>query len=121
MNRVEKINEILKFLQSGTPDVEGSALVSEDGLMVASAFPQHMDEGTVAGMTSTLLGLGERTSREMERGHLSQVLVKGEAGYFIAMNASEGTVLAVLTRAEAKLGLIFLDMRRACEQIAEIL
>ena len=50
MSRVEQINEILRFMQSGTPDVEGCAVVSEDGLMIASAFPQSIDEGRVAGM-----------------------------------------------------------------------
>lgn len=121
MSRVEQINEILRFMQSGTPDVEGCALVSEDGLMIASAFPQSIDEGRVAGMTSTLLSLGERTSQELERGHLKQVFVKGDKGYAVAQNASEGVVLVVLTSAEAKLGLVFLDMNRAIEQIAKVI
>jgi len=121
MSRVEQINEILKFMQSGTPDVEGCAVVSEDGLMIASAFPQSIDEARVAGMTSTLLSLGSRTAQELERGELKQVFVKGAKGFVIAQNASEGVVLVVLTSSEAKLGLIFLDMLRAVEQIAKVI
>lgn len=121
MSRVEQINEILRFMHSGTPDVEGCAVVSEDGLMIASAFPQHIDEGRIAGMTSTLLSLGGRTAQELERGTLEQVFVKGDRGYVIVQQASEGTVLVVLTSEDAKLGLVFLDMRRAVEQIRKVL
>ena len=121
MNRVEQINEILRFMQAGTPYVEGCAVVSEDGLMIASAFPQGIDEGRVAGMTSPLLSLGGRTAQELERGSLQQVFVKGDKGYVIAQNASEGVVLVVLTSEDAKLGLVFLDMRRAVEQIGKVL
>jgi len=121
MSRVEQINEILRFMQSATPDVEGCAVVSEDGLMIASALPQHMDEGRVAGMASTLTSLGERTARELERGRLEKVFVKGDHGYSIAQYATEGVVLVVLTSKEAKLGLIFLDMNRAVTQIAAVL
>ena len=101
--------------------MEGCAVVSEDGLMNASAFPQHIDEGRVAGMTSTLLSLGERTAVELERGSLNQVFVKGNNGYVVAQNAAEGVVLVVLTSKNAKLGLVFLDMRRAIEQFSKIL
>ena len=121
MSRIEQINDILRFMQSGTPDVEGCAIVSDDGLMIASAFPSHFDEGRIAGMTSTLLSLGGRTAEELERGELEQVYVKGNHGYVIATQASEGTVFVVLTNQNAKLGLIFLDMRRCIEQIRKVL
>lgn len=121
MSRIEQINEILRYMQGGTPDVEGCAVVSEDGLMIASAFPAKFDDGRVAGMTSTLLSLGTRTAQELERGDLEQVFVKGRDGYVIAMNATEGTVLVALTNGRAKLGLIFLDMNRAAEQLKRIL
>jgi predicted regulator of Ras-like GTPase activity (Roadblock/LC7/MglB family) len=42
-------------------------------------------------------------------------------GYAVMINASPGTLLLVLTTQEAKLGLIFLDMKRAVGEIARIL
>ena len=121
MSRIEQVNDILKFMQSGTPDVEGCAIVSDDGLMIASAFPSNFDEGRIAGMTSTLLSLGSRTAEELARGDMEQVFVKGKKGYVIATQASEGTVFVVLTNEHAKLGLIFLDMGRCVEQIKKVL
>jgi uncharacterized protein len=121
MARVNELNSILRALQSGTPDIEASALISEDGLMIASALPQHIEEGRVAGMSSTLLSLGTRAATELERGEVQQVFIRGAHGYAIMVRAAPGTVLLVLTSAEAKLGLIFLDMGRAVKEITKII
>ncbi len=121
MSRTDQLNHLLRALQSGTPDIEASALISEDGLMIASALPQHIEEVRVAGMSSTLLSLGTRAATELERGSLQQVLIRGENGYILMVRASEGTMLLCLTSPEAKLGLIFLDVSRAAKDIQKIL
>lgn len=121
MSRVETINKILRALQSASPDVEASALISEDGLMIASALPQHIDESRVAGMSATLSSLGSRAARELERGDVEEVLVRGKQGYAVMVTASAGTLLLVLASRQAKLGLIFLDMRRAVEDLRKVL
>lgn len=112
---------VLRNLQAGTPDVEACALVSEDGLMIASALPQHVDETRVAGMTATLASLGIRAAEELERGEVEQVFVKGKNGYAMMFQASDNSLLLVLTSKNAKLGLIFLDAQRAAAQIQKVL
>jgi predicted regulator of Ras-like GTPase activity (Roadblock/LC7/MglB family) len=52
---------------------------------------------------------------------LDQVYIKGENGFVILMSVGSEAVLTVLARQQAKLGLIFLDMRRAAEDLAELL
>lgn len=121
MSRSEALNRILRNLQSESPDLEASALISEDGLMIASALPQHIEEVRVAGMSATLLSLGQRAARELDLQHLEQVIIKGKNGYAVMVNAAEGTVLLCLTTVSAKLGLLFLDMSRAVSEIAKIL
>ena len=121
MGRVDAVNQVLRSLQSGTPDIEASALISDDGLMIASALPQHIEEMRVAGMSSTLLSLGTRAAVELGRGDLQQVLIRGDNGYGVMVRASEGTMLLVLAAKEAKLGLIFLDMSRAVQEIKKVL
>ena len=39
MSRTEALNRILRALQIGSTDVEACALISDDGLMIASASP----------------------------------------------------------------------------------
>ncbi|MBK7861253.1 MAG: roadblock/LC7 domain-containing protein [Archangiaceae bacterium] len=121
MSRTEELNKLLRQLQSGTPEIEASALISEDGLMIASALPQHVDEMRVAGMSSTLISLGSRAALELSRGGLEQVLVRGPQGYVVLSAAASGTMLLVLATREAKLGLVFLDMAKTVKEIAKVL
>ena len=121
MSRVDSLNRVLRGLQSSSPDVEASALISEDGLMIASVLPQHVDEARVAGMSATLSSLGARAAAELERGDVEEVLVRGKQGYAVMMNAGSGTLLLCLASKAAKLGLVFLDMRRAIEEVRKVL
>jgi len=121
VSRSETLNKVLRELQTASPDVEASALISEDGLMVSSALPQGMEEARVGAMSATLLNLGTRASTELRRGALREVLIRGDDGYACMLSAGSGTLLLAVTTAQAKLGLLFLDMRRAVEKIRRVL
>ncbi len=120
-SKVEELTTLLKDLEGTTPDIEASAVVSVDGLMIASALPQDVEEDRVAAMSAAMLSLGERTAKELARGELSEVYVKGETGYVLLMAAGEEAVLTALARKDAKLGLVFLDMKRAAEDVAKLI
>ena len=117
----DRLTQILKDLEATTPDIEASAVVSVDGLMIASALPRDVEEDRVAAMSAAMLSLGERTASELARGGLSEVYVKGETGYVILMAAGENAVLTALARKDAKLGLVFLDMKRTAEEIRTVI
>ncbi len=119
--RTERMIERLKELQASTPDIEASAVVSLDGLIMASALPADVEEDRVSAMSAAMLSLGERIASELGRGTLDQVYIRGERGYVVLMAVGEEAVLTVLARPQAKLGLLFLDMRRAAEDLARIL
>jgi len=121
MNRTELLNEALHNLQRSSSDIEACTVFSEDGLVIASSLPPDMDEDHVAAMTSAMLSMGGRTADELKRGKLEQLFVKGDNGYAIVMHAGTYSALVAITRKDAKLGLIFLDMNRAVKTIAEIL
>lgn len=120
-SRNQLLVERLRELQASSPDIEASAVVSVDGLSIASALPQGIEEDRVSAMSAAMLSLGERISDELGRGSLEQVYIKGENGYVVLMSVGEEAVLTALAREKAKLGLIFLDMRRAAEDIAKLL
>ena len=118
--RTEQVVRKLKDLQASTPDVEASAVVSLDGLIIASALPADVEEDRMAAMSAAMLSLGERTSEELHKGKLNQVFIKGEDGYVVLMSAGDEAVLSVMARKDAKLGLLFLDMRRTAEHIGKL-
>lgn len=111
----------LRDLQASSPDIEASAVVSVDGLTIASALPQSVEEDRVSAMSAAMLSLGERIADELRRGILEQVYIKGKNGYVLLMAVGEDAVLTALAREQAKLGLILLDMRRAAADLAELI
>src|SRR4030043_1025977 len=110
----------LRQMQVASPDIEASAVVSLDGLIIASALPNEVEEDRVSAMSAAMLSLGERISTELGRGVLEQVYIRGGHGYVILTSVGEEAVLTVLAREQAKLGLIFLEMRRAAEDLVRL-
>lgn len=120
-SRTQIMVDRLRDLQASSPDIEASAIVSVDGLTIASALPQGVEEDRVSAMSAAMLSLGERIASELGRGTLDQVYIKGENGYVVLMAVGEEAVLTALAREKAKLGLILLDMRRAAEDLAKLI
>lgn len=120
-NRTQLMVERLRELQASSPDIEASAIVSVDGLSIASALPHGVEEDRVSAMSAAMLSLGDRIASELGRGSLEQVYIKGQNGYVILMSVGQEAVLTALAREQAKLGLIFLDMRRAAEDLSKLI
>lgn len=120
VNKSEMIVNRLQAMKQAAPDIEASAVVSIDGLIIASALPGNVEEDRVSAMSAAMLSLGERIATELGRGLLNQVYIKGSAGYIVLTSVGEEAVLTVLVRQEGKLGLIFLEMRRAAEDLANM-
>lgn len=119
-SRVERIQEILRNLRSVSPDIIGSAMVSTDGFVIASLLPNEIDEELVSGMAAALLGVGERIAAELMGGQMEQTYVRGKQGYVILNAVGSESLLIVLTTPDAKLGLVFLDIRRRVGELVKI-
>lgn len=102
-------------------EIQAVAVVSVDGLAIASILPEGVEEDRVAAMSAAMLSLGDRISSELKRGVLEQVHIKGEKGYVVLMAVGEDAVLTVMANEQGKLGLIFLEMRRASEDLKKTL
>lgn len=121
MARAEQISKLVKNLTNTTPDLEGAALIDNDGLMIATALSADVDEDSLAAMGAALLGLGERTVSELERGDFKMVMLRGTDGMVVLVSCGESAVLAALASKSAKLGLVFLDVQRTAVELAKLL
>src|SRR5215210_501439 len=119
-NRADQMVERLRNMQAAAPDIEASAVVSVDGLIMASALQQGVEEDRVSAMSAAMLSLGERISSELGRKGLEQVSIKGNKGSIVLTSIGEEAVLTVLSRQDAKLGMILLEMRRAAEDLFKL-
>ncbi|MBK9926590.1 MAG: roadblock/LC7 domain-containing protein [Anaerolineales bacterium] len=119
-SRSDQMVERLRSMQAAAPDIEASAVVSVDGLIMASALQQGVEEDRVSAMSAAMLSLGERISNELGRAGLEQVYIKGDAGAIVLTSVGDEAVLTALARQDAKLGMIFLEMRRAAEDLTKL-
>ena len=115
--RRHKLEETLQALQRRNEDVQGGAIIDRTGHLVASSISASRISDGLAGVSATLMKLGARAASELERGRVQELLVHGEDGYTCMLTVEHGVVLLVQAGANANLGLLFLDMRRAANGI----
>lgn len=120
-SRSERLDRAIHGLLSQTPEIEAAAVVSFDGLPMASALPPSMDEDRVAAMSAALLSLGERAAQGLGRGELSQVYIEGDAGTVFLVSADDEAVLVAVAAKGAKAGMMLFEVRRAAAAVADAL
>src|SRR5512137_2602514 len=99
-SRAEQLVERLRSMQASAPDIEASAVVSVDGLIMASALQQGVEEDRVSAMSAAMLSLGERISNELGRAGLEQVYIKGDKGAIVLTAIGDEAVLTAMSRQE---------------------
>jgi predicted regulator of Ras-like GTPase activity (Roadblock/LC7/MglB family) len=119
--RSGRLDRVLADLLGRAPEVEAAAVVSFDGLPMASALPAGMDEDRVAAMSAALLSLGERAAQGLGRGDLNQVYVEGQTGTVFLVSADDEAVLVAVGAHGAKVGLVLFEVRQAANRVAEVL
>ena len=119
-NLRKDLESILKELESADGDIEGSALVRSDGLIVAFAMPRTTDETLVAAMSAALLNIGTRTAKELARGDLEKVIVSGTKGDVVLMGSGSDSILSATTRPGSNLGLVLVEMKRTTSRLSHL-
>jgi len=119
--RTERIQEVLRGFRTASPDIIGASVVSIEGFVIASVLPAEIDEELVSGMAAAMLGVGERISSELMGSVMEQTYVRSEKGYVVLNAVGPDAVLVLLTSKDAKLGLIFIELRRRCAELAKII
>lgn len=121
MTKADLLAATLDDFLATSPEVEAAAVVSADGLPMASALPAYVEEDRLAAMSAALLTLGERAADNLGKGALAQVFVEGANGHVILMAAGESAVLVAVTAREAKAGLILFEMRKAADRVRSVM
>jgi hypothetical protein len=113
----QKIGHVLQNFVTTTADVQGSALVTPDGLPLASSLPGGMDDERVSAMSAAMLSLGERIGKELGRGDIDRIYVEGSEGFSILTKCGEEAVFIVLAGKAAKQGVLMLEIKRAVNEL----
>jgi uncharacterized protein len=121
MTRAELLAGALDEFLTVSPEVEAAAIVSSDGLPMASALPPGVEEDRLAAMSAALLILGERAANGLGKGDLCQVMVEAGDGYIVLMAAGPHAVLVGVTSTDAKAGLLLFEMKRMAGKVETLM
>jgi hypothetical protein len=117
----QKLGHILQNFVSTTADVQGAAMVTPDGLPLATSLPTGMDDERVSAMSAAMLSLGDRIGRELVRGDIDRIYVEGDEGFSILTSCGEDAVFLVLAGKSAKQGVLMLEIKRTLSDLKSVL
>jgi uncharacterized protein len=112
----EKLEEILAQLRN-IGDVDGCAVVSRDGLIIADSLPKNIDSEIFSSMSATMHGAGETAISELKVGVCHTTMAESEKNTVIATGVNPVFLLVVLSSQKANLGLIRIEMKKTAEKI----
>lgn len=119
-DRIEKMNSILRDLRSSLQEIEAAVLISSDAMALASDISDDADEEMIGALSASVLSMGERAARDLKRGVLEQVYIKGDQGYLLLVHCGPDALLSLLVNPEAKLGVVFMEGKRTAEELAKL-
>ncbi len=119
--RASALRSVLRELNASSEDIEASACISSDGYTMAAVLGQGVDPDRFGAMCASLLALAHRAAQEIQRGNLKLVLVEGEQGVMLLVQAGPDAILAVAAKPGKNLGKIFLDSRKMALKILSVL
>lgn len=114
------IEEVLRELKN-IGGVDASAVVTRDGLLVASDISGGVDAETFAAMSASMVGAAETAMSEVKAGNPSRVIVESETAKIVSLGAGPTALLIVLTRRDAPLGLVLLKMGETARKVSSLI
>jgi len=115
----DKLIELLKEMQE-IGGINGSIVVSRDGLVIASNITE-IDADTFAAMSAAMQGAAETAASELKQGEVDQIIIETRKGKIISTGAGTKAILVMLTLKSINLGLALLEMGKTAEKIANTL
>jgi predicted regulator of Ras-like GTPase activity (Roadblock/LC7/MglB family) len=116
-----QLDAILNQFERNIPHVQATAVVSTDGLVIASRLPKDTEEDRIGAMGAAILSISSRSGDELDRGEMIRVLVEGTNGYILIRSIGEYAILVALVEKEVRLGMLFYECKKCIEKLKEIL
>ena len=115
--RTSALKSVLRELNASSTDIEASACVSSDGFNMASVLSENIDPDRYSAMCASLLALANRAAQEIQRGNLKLVLVEGEHGVMLLVQAGQNAILALAAKPSGNLGFIFMNAKKFAQKL----
>ena len=117
----DQLDAVLNEFERNVPHIEATAVVSTDGLVIASRLPKEVEEDRVGAMGAAILSISTRSGTELERGDMERVLIEGTDGFLLIRSIADVAILVCLVDKEVRLGMLFYECKHCVEQLSKIL
>ncbi|HEX54956.1 MAG: roadblock/LC7 domain-containing protein [Candidatus Altiarchaeales archaeon] len=102
-------------------DIDGSAITTRDGLLVAAKLPSDVNAETFAAMSATMFGAAETAISELRKGKVKRVISEADDCKLVAVDAGPNAAVIALVRPEANLGLVLMEIIKAANATKDIM
>ncbi|TFG99136.1 MAG: hypothetical protein E4H14_20445 [Candidatus Thorarchaeota archaeon] len=116
-----KLRVIMEESTTLTAGIRAWMLFSKEGLPIASAVPQGLEEAEIAAMAASILGVADLAAERLDQGALEEILMTNEKGLVIIRSAGEKAILILAASKGIKTGLLVYAANTAAEKIAPLL
>ncbi len=116
----EQIESILRKLSS-IGEVEGCAIISRDGLLIADALPKNIDVEIFSSMSATMHGAAETAISELKRGVCNMTIAESDKSIVVTLGLNPVFILVALASQGANLGLLRVSMKKTASEISNML
>jgi predicted regulator of Ras-like GTPase activity (Roadblock/LC7/MglB family) len=118
---MEEIMKILRDAEESVSGIQGVAVVSTDGLPMASAISAKIGEAELAALASSMLAIGATAIQNLRKGELDSLYIKCDRGYILLRYCGPLAVVLFLTEEKARLGPLLLELKRTAEKLEDLL
>ncbi len=100
--------------------VKGAFILSRDGLLIQSYYPEKSDLEELCALIAGIFNEADNAFKFLKAGGLEKFIIENKDETICAITAGE-SLLCIITKPEAKPGLVFVYARKIIEEIIKIL
>jgi len=119
-SKQEMIEAVLQELKSATTDIQGMAVISPDGMMIANQLGGNQGDAAAA-MGAALASLGRRVAETLVVGDFQEINIRGMDAGILLFGIEHRAALILKVISGANLGLVLLEARQAQKKLATII
>jgi predicted regulator of Ras-like GTPase activity (Roadblock/LC7/MglB family) len=106
-----QLSWLLDNLVNQVEHIQRALILSRDGLVVAASEGLSREDGEhLSALAAGVQSLARGTGRQFHGGEVRQTIIEMEHAFLFVIAAGKGTCLAVLTSADANVGVIAYEM-----------
>jgi len=108
---IAEFNDLLRQMLAVNPDIQGSVIVSKQGLPICSVLTTGVNDGIVKAVSVAIIDVSEGTLKELARGDLKRVLIESPDKIYILSKSGEKEISYTSAKSDASLGIVYLDIQ----------